>query len=169
MARTTRKPSTSVAVAKRLAAEIGGYLLLILGVAALFLPGPGLLLTVAGLALLSTQYKWAERLLHPIKERAFRLAARGVQTWPRVVTSVLGGLILVAVGILWGMDFRAPSWWPIDQKWWLFGGWATGVTIIASGGFALALIVYSFLRFRPGSKNGSSVAAKGAPPPRRAM
>ncbi|RMB62475.1 hypothetical protein EAX62_04765 [Tessaracoccus antarcticus] len=135
-------------LAKRLAAEIGGYVLLIVGVAALFLPGPGLLLIAAGLALLSTQYSWADKLLHPLKARAYHLAAEGVQTWPRIVMSTMGALMIVTVGILWGMDFRAPGWWPIDAKWWLFGGWVTGVTMMASGGFALGLIVYSFVRFR---------------------
>ena len=148
MARTTRKPLSSAGLAKRLAAEIGGYLLLIVGVAALFLPGPGLLLTAAGLALLSTQYRWADKLLHPLKAHAYHLAAESVETWPRIAFSVMGGLVMMAVGVLWGMDFPAPGWWPIDPRWWLFGGWATGVTIIASGGFALCLIAYSFVRFR---------------------
>lgn len=149
MARQADTRSLTAAVAKRLAAEIGGYLLLMLGVVALVLPGPGLLLIVAGLALLSTQYRWANRLLHPVKVRAYHLAAKGVQTWPRIVLSILGGLSLVAIGILWGIDFPIPGWWPINDRWWLLGGWVTGVTIIASGGFVLALIGYSFVRFRP--------------------
>lgn len=148
MERKVRQRRSTAAVAKRLAAEIGGYLLLIVGVAALFLPGPGLLLTAAGLALLSTQYRWADKLLHPLKARAYYLAAEGVQTWPRIALSVVGGLSLVTVGILWGMDFPVPGWWPVDPKWWLFGGWAAGVTMMSSGACALGLIVYSFVRFR---------------------
>ncbi len=149
MARSAGTPSRTAAVAKRLAAEIGGYLLVVLGLVALVLPGPGLLLIVAGLALLSTQYRWAKRLLHPAKARAYRLAAKGVQTWPRIALSTFFGLSLVAIGILWGIDFPAPAWWPINPRWWLFGGWGTGVTIITSGGFVLGLIIYSFVRFRP--------------------
>ena len=133
---------------KRRAAEVAGSILLLVGVLALFLPGPGLLTMVAGLALLSTSFAWADRLMHPIKAKAFRLAKESVQTWPRIAMSILGSLILVAVGILWGMDFAAPSWWPIGERWWLFGGWATGITIMASGAFALGLIVYSFVQFR---------------------
>lgn len=149
MARKARKRLSTAGVAKRLAIEISGFLLVLVGVAALVLPGPGLLFIAAGLALLSTQYAWADRLLHPLKERAFRLAAEGVQTWPRIAMSVLGGLSLVTMGILWGMDFPVPTWWPIDARWWLFGGWATALTLMSSGALALGLIIYSYRRFSP--------------------
>lgn len=142
------KLRTSGAWLKRRAAEVAGGVLLVLGVLALFLPGPGLLTIVAGLALLSTSFPWAERLMHPIKSKAFRLATEGVQTWKRIVFSTLGGLLLIAVGIAWGLDFPAPGWWPISESLWLVGGWATGISIMASGTFALALITYSYLQFR---------------------
>lgn len=135
---------------KRRGAEVLGLVLLLVGVAALFLPGPGLLTIAAGLAVLSTQYAWAERLLHPLKARAFRLAAEGVRSWPRVVSAAFGALVMVAIGILWGIGFSVPGWWPVAEHLWLVGGWATGVTIIVSGGLALGLITYSVLRFRPG-------------------
>ncbi|MGV8847656.1 PGPGW domain-containing protein [Tessaracoccus sp.] len=149
MARKASKRRATLAVAKRLVIEITGFLLLLVGVAALVLPGPGLLFIAAGLALLSTQYAWADRLLHPLKDRAFHLAAEGVQTWPRIAMSVLGGLSLVTMGILWGMDFPVPTWWPIDARWWLFGGWTTGLTLMSSGALALGLIIYSYRRFSP--------------------
>jgi hypothetical protein len=41
-----------------------------------------------------------------------------------------------------------PGWWPLDDKWWLPGGWGTGVSLIISGVLALALIVYSIKNFR---------------------
>ena len=148
MGKGPRNRPFSLAWWKRRAAEILGSLLLILGVLALFLPGPGLLTTFAGLALLSTSFDWADRLMHPIKAKAFQLAFKSVETWPRIGMSLVGSLVLVAIGILWGLDFAAPGWWPIDARWWLFGGWATGITIMASGAFALGLIVYSFIQFR---------------------
>lgn len=149
MARKAKERLTTAGVAKRVAIEISGFLLVLVGLAALVLPGPGLLFIAAGLALLSTQYAWADRLLHPLKARAFRLAAEGVQTWPRIAMSVLGGLSLVTMGILWGMDFPVPTWWPIDARWWLFGGWATALTLMSSGALALGLIIYSYRRFSP--------------------
>lgn len=149
MASGTAKQRVTGAWVKRRAIEVVGLLLLVVGVAALFLPGPGLLTIAAGLALLSTQYAWAERLLHPLKARAFHLAAEGVRSWQRVAFGALSALTMVAVGILWGIGFSVPGWWPIAEHLWLVGGWATGVTIIVSGGFALGLIAYSFIRFRP--------------------
>ena len=134
--------------AKRLVLETVGWILLIGGVAALFLPGPGLLCVVAGLALLSHQYAWAERRLHPIKTRALEAAADGVATWPRIVMSVSGVVFLVGLGVFWGIKPDAPGWWPLDDKWWLPGGWGTGVSLIVSGALALALMVYSYKNFR---------------------
>ena len=87
-----------------------------------------------------------ERILEVIA----RLAAEGVRSWPRVVSAAFGALVMVAIGILWGIGFSVPGWWPVAEHLWLVGGWATGVTIIVSGGLALGLITYSVLRFRPG-------------------
>ena len=42
-----------------------GWLLIVAGIAALILPGPGLLMLFAGLVLLSQQYEWAERRVEP--------------------------------------------------------------------------------------------------------
>ena len=69
--------------AKRIVLETLGWVLLLLGVAAIFLPGPGLLGIFAGLALLSQQYDWAERRVDPVRVRALIGAAEGVETWPR--------------------------------------------------------------------------------------
>ena len=133
--------------AKRVGLEILGWTLVVLGIAALVLPGPGLLGLFAGLYVLSQQYEWAERRVEPVKIAAFRAAAQGVQTWPRVITSVLAALAMVGVGIVWGIRPDAPGFWPVDEKWWLFGGWGTGVTMIVSAFVALALIMFSYRRF----------------------
>jgi hypothetical protein len=132
---------------KRLVLETLGWLLLVAGCAALFLPGPGLLGIFAGLALLSQQYAWAARWVEPVKLRALRGAAEGVETWPRIVVSLLGVMVLVVCGVVWILSPAAPSWWSLSEAWWLPGGLWTGVTQIASGAIALALIVYSYRRF----------------------
>lgn len=133
--------------AKRVLLEILGWVLLLAGVAAIVLPGPGLLLMAAGLAVLSQQYTWAERLLDPVLLRALRAAAEGVETWPRIIMSTLGALGLGAFGGLWIIKPDVPSWWPIDDKWWLVGGPWTGVTLVLSSFIALGLLVYSYRRF----------------------
>jgi len=141
------RPRSTRAV-RRLVLEIVGWVLLVAGVAAIFLPGPGLLLMVAGLAVLAEQYEWAERRLEPVKVMAYKAAADGVQTWPRIVASCTGALALAAVGVYWGIRPDAPDWWPLDDDWWLIGGWGTGATLILSALIALGFIVYSFRTFR---------------------
>lgn len=133
--------------AKRIALESLGWLLLVLGIAAIFLPGPGLLGIFAGLALLSQQYDWADRRVEPARLRALQGAAEGVETWPRIILSVLGAIALAACGVLWIMRPDAPGWWPLAETWWLPGGLWTGVTQVLSAFIAVALIVYSYRRF----------------------
>ena len=55
---------------KRIAVTIVGSAVLVAGIAMLVLPGPGLLVIIAGLAILATEYVWAQRLLAKAKEKA---------------------------------------------------------------------------------------------------
>ena len=132
---------------KRLLLESLGWLLVAAGIAALVLPGPGLLMIFAGLVLLSQQYEWAERRLEPVRLRALRGAAESAETWPRIVLSTLGALVIGGFGVLWTVQPPAPSWWPVKDAWWLLGGRWTGITLILSALIALALLVYSYRRF----------------------
>lgn len=125
-----------------------GWILVVVGLAALILPGPGLLALFAGMAMLATQYEWADRRLAPVKKAALHGAADSVRTRLRIVVSVFGVFVLVGLGIYWGISAAAPSWWPVGDKWWLVGGWGTGATLIGSGVMAAAMIVYSYLNFR---------------------
>jgi hypothetical protein len=134
--------------AKRIVLEGLGWILVLVGIAALVLPGPGLLALFAGVALLATQYEWAERRLEPVKKAALRGAADSVKSWPRILLSAFGVLWLIGFGIVWVLDPAVPSWWPIDDKWWLIGGRGTGATLIGSGILAGAMVVYSYFNFR---------------------
>lgn len=136
------------AVVRRVALEVTGWVLVVAGIAALVLPGPGLLMIFAGLVILSQEYEWAERRLEPVKVRALRGAAESVESWPRIAFSSLVALGLIACGVLWIWGPAAPGWWPLSERWWLPGGVATGATQVASGLIALALIVYSYRRFQ---------------------
>lgn len=135
-------------VLRRIALETVGWILIVAGIAALILPGPGLLMLAAGLVILSQEYEWAEKRLEPIKVRALRGAAEGVENWFRITLSSALGLGLIACGVLWIVGPESPSWWPLSDTWWLPGGMATGITQIASGLIALGLIVYSYRRFQ---------------------
>jgi uncharacterized protein (TIGR02611 family) len=55
---------------KRIAVTVAGFAVLLAGVALLVLPGPGWLLIFVGLAILATEYVWAERLLKSAKRKA---------------------------------------------------------------------------------------------------
>jgi hypothetical protein len=55
---------------KRVGVTIAGFLLILVGAAMLVLPGPGLLVIIAGLAVLATEYVWAQRLLRVAKQKA---------------------------------------------------------------------------------------------------
>ena len=133
--------------AKRIVLESAGWILLLAGVAAIFLPGPGLLGIFAGLALLSQQYEWAERRVEPVRLRALRGAAEGVENWFRITLSVLGAVVLGACGVLWILKPPPPDWWRFSDSLWLPGGLWTGITQVASMFIALALIAYSYRRF----------------------
>ncbi len=137
-------------VARRIVLEVVGWSLLVAGVAALVLPGPGLLMMFAGLAVLSQQYEWAERRLAPIQYRALKGAAESVETKLRVVFSLLGVVWLVAMAVLWFRKPAQPGWWSdlgLPDGLWLPGGTATAITLAASAAIALGLVVYSYRRF----------------------
>lgn len=55
-------------VRKGLVSAVGGLLLLI-GIVFMILPGPGIPLVIAGLAVLGVEFHWARRLLDSLKER----------------------------------------------------------------------------------------------------
>ncbi|MET1037599.1 MAG: PGPGW domain-containing protein, partial [Aeromicrobium sp.] len=109
---------TSNSLARRVGIEVAGWGLILIGIAAIFLPGPGLLSLFAGLAILSQQYEWAERRVRPVEIMALRSAAQSVQTWPRILASCAGALAIGAVGVVWGIGTDVPAWWPVADRWW---------------------------------------------------
>ena len=111
---------------------IGGLLLLV-GVALLVLPGPGLLLVLSGLIILSSAFPKLERYVEPVRARAMKAAEDSVSSPWRIAGSVLAGLALIAAGVVWGLVPGLP-----------FGGWHTGSSIILSGFILFALLVYSY-------------------------
>ena len=57
---------------KRVAVTIAGFAVVLAGLAMLVLPGPGIVVIIAGLAILATEYVWAERMLAEAKRRAMQ-------------------------------------------------------------------------------------------------
>lgn len=137
------------AIGQRLVLEIAGWTLLVAGIIALAVPGPGTLMIFGAIAILAQQYEWAERRLAPLKQRALVGAARNVETWPRIASSSLLAAGLVGCGLLWAWHPSVPQWWWFSDSWWLPGGLAAGVSFVTSGLVGLGLIAWSYRRFRP--------------------
>ena len=88
------------AVRQGLVLVAGGFLVAV-GVVFLVLPGPGTPVILAGLALLATEFTWAERLLASAKVGLNRLRPSR-ETIVRVATT-LGGCALIVATIA-GVD-----------------------------------------------------------------
>ncbi len=54
--------------AKRMIVIIFGFTMLLMGIALLFLPGPGILIIILGLFILSAEYVWAKKLMNRVKD-----------------------------------------------------------------------------------------------------
>jgi Putative transmembrane protein (PGPGW) len=132
---------------KRIGLEIVGWTLLVVGIAALVLPGPGLLMMAGGIVLLSQQYEWAERRVEPIKREALRGAAKSVETWPRIIATATMVLIIAVAGVVWFVGPEVPGWWPLADRWWLPGGKATSISQFGSAALAAGLLVWSYRKF----------------------
>jgi len=63
-------------------ATIGGTLV-VLGIIFLVLPGPGLPLVIAGLAILASEFAWAQYMLSRIKEKSQQVAQKAKSTFRR--------------------------------------------------------------------------------------
>ena len=55
---------------KRIGVSIAGGALVLVGLLMLVLPGPGVLVIIAGLAILATEYVWAQRAMNFTKRKA---------------------------------------------------------------------------------------------------
>jgi uncharacterized protein (TIGR02611 family) len=61
--------------ARRLVVIVVGFTVLLIGVAMLVLPGPAVVVVPIGLAILATEFVWAGRLLHRMKQAAGRIGS----------------------------------------------------------------------------------------------
>jgi uncharacterized protein (TIGR02611 family) len=107
-------------ISYRVVVGVVGAAVVVLGFVLIPLPGPGWLIVFAGLAILATEFAWAERLL--------RYARHKVHGWTTWVTGQslmvraligLGGLLVVA-GAIWVYleVYGAPSWLaPVLPSW----------------------------------------------------
>jgi hypothetical protein len=127
---------------RRVLIGVGGGVVLAVGVVLLVLPGPGLLLVLAGLLILASEFPALGRYVGPVRERAMRTAAESVATPWRIAATATGGALLVAAGVVWG-----------TQDWIPFSSWSSGSSLILSGLIVFALLVWSYRRVHVTQRN----------------
>jgi hypothetical protein len=118
---------------KRVACGVAGGLLLVIGVALLVLPGPGLLLVLAGLLVLANGFPRVQKFVAPVERRAMQAAEESVSSPLRMVFSIGTGVVLIAAGVVWWVVPGLP-----------LGGWPTGASLILSGLILLGVLVVSY-------------------------
>lgn len=107
----------------RLLVLLVGSAVFIAGLVMFITPGPGWLAVIAGLAILATEFTWAERLLNWAKQHAKTAADKALDPRSRQFSAVLIVIILVLAGLV--------AWWsfyvygvptPLVDAWdWLRG------------------------------------------------
>lgn len=133
---------------KRVVVAVVGAVLLLVGVALLVLPGPGLLLVLAGLVVLASEFPALERHVEPVRKRAMQAADESVASRWRVAGTLVFGLFMIGAGVVWGTVDSLP-----------LSGWSTGTSLILSGLIVLGLLVWSYRRVR--SKTYTAESSSG--------
>lgn len=101
------------ALTLRIVVTLVGLLVILAGIIMLIGPGQGILAIILGLAILATEYPWAERMMHNLKERVDRAAQRAREMDPavrrrRIIGFSLASLVIVGGG-LWAVSVYG---WP---------------------------------------------------------
>jgi tellurite resistance protein TerC len=63
----------SFSQAKRIIVTLTGFTVIAIGVAMIVLPGPAVIVIPIGLAILATEYAWAQQLLDTVKQRIMKM------------------------------------------------------------------------------------------------
>jgi uncharacterized protein (TIGR02611 family) len=100
--------------AYRAGVAVVGTAVVLLGLVTVPLPGPGWLTVLAGLALLASEFAWAERLLTVARRHVVRWTRWVTAQGPAVRLLLAAGTAVVAVGaVLLGLAVvGVPEWWP---------------------------------------------------------
>ena len=122
---------------RRALIAVAGGVLTVVGVILLVLPGPGLVLVLAGLLVLASEFPAVSRYVAPVRERAMKTAQDSVATPVRIAATATGGALLIAAGIVWATQ----DWLPLSS-------WSAGSSLILSGLIVFALLVWSYRRMR---------------------
>src|SRR4051794_6929032 len=113
---------SSATILRRIVLTILGVAILALGAVMLVAPGPGFLVLALGLFVLGMEYEWARRRLDSVRRRVADLADAAVANPLSTARSILGGLGLIAAGVVVGVVDGLPAF-----------GWWTGGSLIVGG------------------------------------
>ena len=93
----------------RVAAAIGGFLVVLLGIVVIPLPGPGLLVVAVGLAVLALEFAWAEHLLEKTVDRLSEARERVKRASPVGQAAVaLIGVLAAAASLIVAYTWDIP-------------------------------------------------------------
>lgn len=84
----------------RIGRTIAGFVVVLVGIALLPLPGPGTLTIIAGLALLSSDVPFARRLLHRLRDR-LPSDEQGKVSRSVLALSLAGSLLVTGLSVWW--------------------------------------------------------------------
>lgn len=111
-ARAAQHPMTDTAW--RLTVFIIGVTLLLAGAVFLVFPGPGWACIFLGLAVLASEFAWANRAMHPLKRAAARASEIARDPRYRVAVWIVGMLVIAAA--------VAAGWWYVGRYGWTLDG-----------------------------------------------
>jgi uncharacterized protein (TIGR02611 family) len=146
-----------VHLAKRFAVTIVGVALLLVGLAMMVLPGPGILFIVGALAVLATEYVWARKLLEKTRDKATQAQQAAVASPVRTGASLLFAAGMVALGILMLVldDLTWPFWDRLLDSIW--GGLTGGILVV----MGLVLITTTVVTLRSARGEPSTYDREG--------
>lgn len=104
----------ALALTTKLVVTTVGVLVIIGGLVMMVTPGPGIVGIVLGLAILATEYTWAERWLRRARQKAHEARVKAEQMDPRVrrrrlLLSGVGFLVVLAVVVGYLVLFDWPA------------------------------------------------------------
>jgi len=85
---------------KRIAVTVVGFVVLLAGLVMMVTPGPGIVVILLGLAILATEWAWAERALDRAKARGQDVVRTATASPARIALSVAATLAGIAAAIV---------------------------------------------------------------------
>ena len=90
--------------AKRASIAIVGVVVLLVGIVAIPYPGPGWLIVFAGLAILATEFDWAQRLLDRMRSK-YDTWTEWIKRQPRHIKALFAAMTtVVVIATIWLMN-----------------------------------------------------------------